>query len=144
MVPGGRARRTRRRRRGSLPLDRRSGPRTAGRRLPRIGIGRPRPAVVTAQEEERRRLRRDLHDGVGPTLTGVSMALHTVVRRMRRGSSDAYDVTLLAQLADEVDRTVGDVKRIVRDLLPTALDDQGLAAALAEFARNFEGVIDID
>ncbi|HEY2983743.1 MAG TPA: ATP-binding protein [Jatrophihabitantaceae bacterium] len=107
-------------------------------------LRRSRLAVVTAQEEERRRLRRDLHDGIGPTLTGVSMALHTVVRRMRRGSSDAYDVTLLAQLADEVDRTVGDVKRIVRDLLPTALDDQGLAAALAEFARNFEGVIDID
>ena len=42
-------------------------------------LRRSRLAVVTAQEEERRRLRRDLHDGVGPTLTGVSLALHTVV-----------------------------------------------------------------
>ena len=107
-------------------------------------LRRSRLAVVTAQEEERRRLRRDLHDGVGPTLTGVSLALHTVVRRMHRADADSYDVSLLAQLADEVDRTVDDVKRIVRDLRPTALDDQGLAAALAEFARTFDGVIDID
>jgi two-component system NarL family sensor kinase len=107
-------------------------------------LRRSRLAVVTAQEEERRRLRRDLHDGVGPTLTGISLALHTVVRRMRRAGADSYDASLLARLADEVDRTVGDVKRIVRDLRPTALDDQGLAAALAEFARTFEGVIEID
>ena len=107
-------------------------------------LRRSRLAVVTAQEEGRRRLRRDLHDGVGPTLTGVSLALHTVVRRMHRADADSYDVSLLAQLADEVDRTVDDVKRIVRDLRPTALDDQGLAAALAEFARTFDGVIDID
>ncbi len=107
-------------------------------------LRRSRLAVVTAQEEERRRLRRDLHDGVGPTLTGVSLALHTVVRRMHRAGADSYDVSLLAQLADEVDRTVDDVKRIVRDLRPTALDDQGLAAALAEFARTFDGVIAID
>jgi signal transduction histidine kinase len=107
-------------------------------------LRRSRLAVVTAQEEERRRLRRDLHDGVGPTLTGISLALHTVVRRMHRAGAESADASLLGQLADEVDRTVGDVKRIVRDLRPTALDDQSLAAALAEFARTFDGVIDID
>jgi signal transduction histidine kinase len=106
-------------------------------------LRRSRLAVVTAQEEERRRLRRDLHDGVGPTLTGISLALHTVVRRMRRGGADEYDVSLLDRLAGEVDRSVGDVKRIVRDLRPTALDDQSLVAALAEFARTFEGLIDV-
>jgi signal transduction histidine kinase len=106
-------------------------------------LRRSRLAVVSAQEEERRRLRRDLHDGVGPTLTGISLALHTVNRRMRRSGADTYDVSLLVQLAGEVDRLVSEVKRIVRDLRPTALDDQSLPAALAEFARTFDGVIEV-
>jgi signal transduction histidine kinase len=106
-------------------------------------LRRSRLAVVTAQEEERRRLRRDLHDGVGSNLTGISLALHTVSRRMRRGDADPNDVALLDRLASEVDRSVGEVKRIVRDLRPTALDDQSLSAALAEFARSFANVIDV-
>ena len=65
-------------------------------------LRRSRLAVVTAQEEERRRLRRDLHDGLGPTLTGISLALHTVVRRMRRAGAETYDVLLLDRLAGEV------------------------------------------
>jgi signal transduction histidine kinase len=107
-------------------------------------LRRSRLSVVTAQEEERRRLRRDMHDGLGPRLTGISLALHTVVGRMRRAGADAYDVALLERLAGEVDGSADDVKRIVRDLRPTALDDQGLAAALAEFARTLGGVIEID
>src|SRR5262249_37971170 len=50
-------------------------------------LRRSRLSVVTAREEERRRLRRDLHDGVGPSLTGISMGLRTVVRRLRRTGS---------------------------------------------------------
>lgn len=106
-------------------------------------LRRSRLSVVTAREEERRRLRRDLHDGVGPTLTGVSMGLRTVVRRLRRTGSDPKDVELLDRLADEVDTSAGEVKRIVRDLRPTALDDQGLAGALVESARSLEGVLDV-
>ncbi|HKA67876.1 MAG TPA: histidine kinase [Actinomycetes bacterium] len=106
-------------------------------------LRRSRLSVVTAREEERRRLRRDLHDGVGPSLTGISMGLRTVVRRLRRTSSEVNDVSLLDRLADEVDASAGEVKRIVRDLRPTALDDQGLADALAEFARSLGGVLEV-
>jgi two-component system NarL family sensor kinase len=106
-------------------------------------LRRSRLSVVTAREEERRRLRRDLHDGVGPSLTGISMGLRTVVRRLRRTGGDMKDVSLLDRLADEVDTSAGEVKRIVRDLRPTALDDHGLAGALGEFARSLEGVLDI-
>jgi signal transduction histidine kinase len=104
-------------------------------------LRRSRLAVVTTREEERRRLRRDLHDGLGPSLTGIAMALRTVVRRMQRAGADAANVSLLDRLATEVDTSVGDVKRIVRDLRPTALDDQGLASAITEFARSLDGVI---
>jgi len=106
-------------------------------------LRRSRLNVVSAREEERRRLRRDLHDGVGPSLTGVSMGLRTLVRRMRRTGSPVEDISLLDRLADEIDASAGEVKRIVRDLRPTALDDQGLAGALTEFARSLDGVLGV-
>jgi two-component system NarL family sensor kinase len=106
-------------------------------------LRRSRLSVVNAREEERRRLRRDLHDGVGPSLTGISMGLRTVVRRLRRTGAQVDDVALLDRLGDEVDASAGEVKRIVRDLRPTALDDQGLAGALAEFARSLDGVLEV-
>ena len=103
-------------------------------------------AVVSAREEERRRLRRDLHDGVGPTLTGVSLGLRTAVRQLDRAAaagSSPPSPALLARLADEVDGVVVEIKRIVRDLRPTALDQLGLTGAVAEFSRRFAGDLDI-
>jgi len=103
-------------------------------------------AVVSAREEERRRLRRDLHDGVGPTLTGVSLGLRTAVRQLDRATaagSSPPSPALLARLADEVDGVVHEIKRIVRDLRPTALDQLGLTGAVAEFSRRFAGDLDI-
>jgi signal transduction histidine kinase len=103
-------------------------------------------AVVSAREEERRRLRRDLHDGVGPTLTGVSLGLRTAVRQLDRAmaaGSSPPSPALLVRLADEVDGVVQEIKRIVRDLRPTALDQLGLTGAVAEFSRRFAGDLDI-
>ena len=102
-------------------------------------------AVVSAREEERRRLRRDLHDGVGPTLTGVSLGLRTAVRQLDRAGGDASRPApaLLARLADEVDGAVLEIKQIVRDLRPTALDQLGLIGAVAEFSRKLAGELDI-
>jgi signal transduction histidine kinase len=101
-------------------------------------------AIVSTREEERRRIRRDLHDGLGPSLTGVGMGLRTVARRLSRSSSaDAETMALLTRLADEVEASVGEVKRIVRDLRPTALDDHGLGGALTEFVRSLDGVLDV-
>jgi signal transduction histidine kinase len=102
-------------------------------------------AVVSAREEERRRLRRDLHDGVGPTLTGVSLGLRTAVRQLDRAAagSSGPSPALLTRLADEVDGVVHEIKRIVRDLRPTALDQLGLVGAVAEFTRKLADDLDI-
>ena len=103
-------------------------------------------AVVSAREEERRRLRRDLHDGLGPTLTGVSLGLRTAVRQLDRSIDDRRNAPpreLLGRLADEVDSVVLELKRIVRDLRPTALDQLGLVGAVAEFTRKFDGDLEI-
>jgi signal transduction histidine kinase len=104
-------------------------------------------AVVSAREEERRRLRRDLHDGLGPALYGVSMGLRTALRQIERSDSSGALLPsrqLLERLADEVDSISRDVKRIVRDLVPTALDQLGLVGAVAQFARTFEDQIEIE
>lgn len=117
-------------------------------------------AIVSAREEERRRLRRDLHDGVGPSLTGVSLGLRTAIQLLTGapchdattahgrtsgpgGDPDGPALTLLARVADEVDSLVVELKRIVRDLRPTALDQLGLAGAVAEFTRTFGDSVEI-
>jgi signal transduction histidine kinase len=102
-------------------------------------------AIVSAREEERRRLRRDLHDGLGPSLTGISLGLRTAVRQL--GRAPERDVApahaLLERVADEVDTSVAELKRIVRDLRPTALDQLGLVDAVAEFTRRFGDAVEI-
>jgi two-component system NarL family sensor kinase len=100
-------------------------------------------AVLSAREEERRRLRRDLHDGLGPALTGISLGLHTAIRQLQRAGADGTPLRLLNRLADEVDSTVAEVKRIVRDLRPTALDELGLVGAVAEFAHGFDDALQL-
>ena len=102
-------------------------------------------AVVSAREEERRRLRRDLHDGLGPTLTGISLGLRTAVRQLERDgpTSPTAPLALLERLADEVDAAVGEVRRIVRDLRPSALDQLGLVGALGEFTRSVDDAVQL-
>ena len=97
-------------------------------------------AIVSAREEERRRLRRDLHDGLGPALTGVSLGLRTAIGQLARTPGidpSSPSSALLERVADEVDNVVVELKRIVRDLRPTALDQLGLVGAVAEFTRTF-------
>jgi len=88
-----------------------------------------RAGLVTAREEERRRLRRDLHDGLGPTLAGLTLGLDTA--RARSAGQPALQ-DLLGKLKAETQRAVGDVRRIVYGLRPPALDEFGLVGSLRE------------
>lgn len=99
----------------------------------RQALDASRAALVTAQEEERRRLRRDLHDGLGPTLAGLMLGLETA-RTMPAGSRRQEE--LLKTLGTETKGAITDIRRIVYGLRPPALDEFGLAGALrAEVAR---------
>lgn len=98
---------------------------------------RSRAALVTAREEERRRLRRDLHDGLGPTLAGVTLGLHAVRSNMRR-DMDASD-ELLTQLEAQMEEAVRDIRQLVYGLRPPALDEVGLVRALQQQAARLEG-----
>ena len=85
--------------------------------------------LLAAREDERRRLRRDLHDGLGPQLAGVVMGLDVVRSAITRG--DTARAADLALTAGEQARTaVEDVRRLVQGLWPPALDDLGLVGAL--------------
>lgn len=91
-----------------------------------------RAALVTAREEERRRLRRDLHDGVGAALAGVRLQVETA----RDLVADPVAGDLLRSAASGVAAAVDDVRGITDDLRPAALDDLGLAAGLRGLAER--------
>lgn len=93
-------------------------------------LDQSRTRLIRAREDERRRLRRDLHDGLGPLLAGVVMALDVVRSALARGDT-ARATELSSAAADQARSAVTDVRRLVADLRPPALDDLGLAGALA-------------
>lgn len=93
-----------------------------------------RERLVTAREEERRRLRRDLHDGLGPRLASLTLRLETARDRLAR---DPEAEALLADLAERTRETVADIRRVVYALRPAALDDLGLVSALREQAAQY-------
>ena len=95
----------------------------------RRALDASRAGLVTAREEERRRLRRDLHDGLGPTLAGLTLGLDTA---RARSASQPELQELLGKLKAETQRAVADVRRIVYGLRPPALDEFGLVGSLRE------------
>ncbi len=96
-------------------------------------LQRSRDQLVRLREAERARIHRDLHDGLGPALAGISLGLETAVRTAGRDGAAAAD--LLAELHTDVASCVEDVRRIVTDLRPPALDDGGLVGALRRRAQ---------
>ncbi|WP_433296248.1 histidine kinase [Actinoplanes sp. CA-030573] len=93
-------------------------------------LRRSRDSLATARDEERHRIRRDLHDGLGPTLAGVALGLGAA----RRAATTPASRELLSSLEAEVKDSLDDVKRLVADLHPTALEQVGLIAALHGYA----------
>jgi signal transduction histidine kinase len=94
-------------------------------------LERQRDRVIAVRKEERDRLRRDLHDGLGPSLTGIGLGLRAV-----DDAASAADTIRVRELTDviraEVRRTVLDVRRILDDLRPAQVEERGLAAALED------------
>lgn len=95
-----------------------------------------RAQLVAAREEERRRIRRDLHDGLGPTLAALRLQLGAA-RRTLRSDPDAAEAQLDELRADVAEATAA-IRRLVYDLRPPLLDEHGLAGALRSLARLVE------
>ncbi|MFI0354668.1 histidine kinase [Actinomadura sp. 9N407] len=91
-------------------------------------VQRSRERILRTREEERRRLRRDLHDGLGPTLASLAMTVDAA--RITLKSDPAAVDALLEELRTTMGRTIGDIRELVYGLRPPALDDLGLAGAI--------------
>lgn len=100
---------------------------------------RKREQLVVAREDERFRLHRDLHDGLGPELAGLALHLHAI----GKGVTDEPARRQLSAAEQTLRRTVEEVRRIVDDLRPPALDQLGLVRAVDERAaamRDASGI----
>ncbi|WP_049572388.1 sensor histidine kinase [Nonomuraea sp. SBT364] len=95
-------------------------------------LQRSRERILSTREEERRRLRRDLHDGLGQSLSSMAMIIN-IARSRLKDSPESADA-LLQDLRAGMDAVAGDVRELVHGLRPPALDDLGLARALRELA----------
>ncbi|MGY1618526.1 sensor histidine kinase [Geodermatophilus sp. SYSU D00691] len=93
-----------------------------------------RERIVAGREEERRRLRHDLHDGVGPELAGMALQLERLAGKL---AGDEQLSGPAGRLRDQMRRTVAAVRRVVDDLRPPALDELGLVGALREHVAAY-------
>ena len=95
---------------------------------------RSRAQIVTEREEERRRMRRDLHDELGPILASQSLKMAAARKLIRREPEKAEE--LLEDVIRQNERTVMEIRRLVHGLRPPALDELGLVEATRDFVRN--------
>lgn len=98
-------------------------------------LQRAREHLVLAREEERRRLRRNLHDSIGPTLSALSLKAGAVRNTIRRDAALAE--TQMNELRDQIKQVIAEIRRVVYDLRPPALDELGMLPAIREQAHQF-------
>ena len=98
-------------------------------------LRRSRERLVSTREEERRRLRRDLHDGLGPQLATFTLKLDAA-RNLLAHEPEAAG-SLLLELKGQTQETISEIRRLVYDLRPPALDELGLVSALREQAAGY-------
>jgi signal transduction histidine kinase len=97
-------------------------------------LRRSREQLVSAREEERRRLRRDLHDGLGPALASQALTVDTVELLLSRDPAAA--AALLREVKAQSQAAITEIRRVIYGLRPPALDDLGLVGALREQANR--------
>jgi signal transduction histidine kinase len=95
---------------------------------------RSRQQLVTAREEERRRLRRDLHDGLGPTLAALHVQMNSL-RRLIHSDPQAADL-MVDEFKAEIKDSINEIRRVVYELRPPTLDEFGLVEAARVYASN--------
>lgn len=103
-----------------------------------IELQRSRQNLVTAREEERLRLRRDLHDGLGPALASVLWQVDSARDIVPTNPSEA--VQLLESSINQARGALADIRRLVYGLRPSALDELGLIGALEQATRQHQQI----
>ena len=101
-------------------------------------IAASRTRIVEAQDEERRRIERDIHDGVQQELASLIGKLRLALNQLERSPADASATIASAQ--DDVRRTLADVRAIAQGIHPAILDDQGIARAIDAREKRLPGL----
>ncbi|MGK2858330.1 MAG: histidine kinase [Thermoanaerobaculia bacterium] len=92
--------------------------------------------LLDVQEEERRRIAREIHDQLGQLLTALKMDIGGLIRSL--GERSAEQEAMGARIHQALDETITSVRRLASELRPAALDDFGLVAAIQSDVRAFE------
>jgi signal transduction histidine kinase len=107
-----------------------------------VDLQRSRERLAVTLEEERRRLRRDLHDGLGASLAALHLEMGAL-KRMIRGNPEMAE-EMVDEFRTELREGVNEIRRVVYQLRPPALDELGLVAALRSQAERFNESMDLD
>ena len=91
--------------------------------------------VISAQETERKRLSRELHDGVGQILSGVKFRLESLPGEMALGKKDAEKIV---KVGGFLSHAISEIRRVSQNLMPSELVDLGLEPALRTLCREFK------
>lgn len=98
--------------------------------------------IIEAQEDERKKLSRDIHDGPAQTLANVTLTTELIEQLYKKGrTEEAFEE--LHRLKDKIHDTLRDVRTIIYDLRPTALETDGLWAALERYLKRVEDETDV-
>jgi PAS domain S-box-containing protein len=95
--------------------------------------------ILEAQESERKRVARELHDGIGQALTGIKFALENGVRRLKE-TETAPHFKELDDIIPLIQATVDETRRIAMGLRPSTLDDIGISETIYWFCQQFEEI----
>ena len=95
--------------------------------------------LLSAEETERKRIARELHDGIGQALSAIKFSVENAIEELRKKPATA-NIESLASIIPLTRKTIDEVRRIVKDLRPSILDDLGILATIAWFCREFQSI----
>lgn len=109
-----------------------------------VHVQQSRARIVTAADEERRRIERDLHDGAQQRLVALALQLRTAQRQLASGASDPEVDALLASAVEELQAAVIELRELARGVHPAILTEEGLGAALESLAVRSPVRVDLE
>jgi len=95
--------------------------------------------ILEAQENERKRVARELHDGIGQALTGIKFAIENGVRRLKETETEP-NFKVLEDIVPLIRATVDETRRIAMGLRPSTLDDIGISETIYWFCQQYESI----